>query len=176
MAHTGISGTQVQGDGLGGFDKLGFMFGLGVEMEVGKKSTIGFEINLLQKGSKKAINPETNSDQKYKMVLTYIQVPIYYKYNFTDKISALAGPAIGFLVASKEVDIYGPYTPDPPFNSIDFTGILGAQYQFTDRLSAEVRFDQSLTSIRTKGSSSSRWLIGKQYNTSLGLYICFTIK
>jgi opacity protein-like surface antigen len=171
-----MSGTQVQGDGLGGFDKLGFMLGLGVEMDVGKKNTIGFEMNLLQKGSKKAINPETNSDQKYKMVLTYIQVPVYFNFGITEKISALAGPAIGFLVASKEVDVTGSYSPNPPFNTLEFSGILGAQYRFTDRWRAEVRFDQSLTSIRTKGSSSSPWLIGKQYNTSLGVYICFTMK
>lgn len=166
----------MQGDGLGGFNKLGLMAGLGVEMEVGQKNEMGFEINLVQKGSKKNPDPENGDNVLYKMVLTYIQIPVYYNYNITDKISALAGPAIGFLVASEEENLYGPYTPNPEFNPIDFTAIIGAQYRLTDRLRAEIRFDQSLISIRTKGSSSSEWLTGKQYNTSLGVYACFTIK
>lgn len=176
QAHAGLSGTQVQGDGLGGFDKIGVMVGLGIESQIKLGHSLGFEINLLQKGSKKNADPENGDYEKYKMTLTYVQVPLYFNYHFTKKISALAGPAIGLLVSVKEEDLNGEIESNPDFNSVELSGILGVQYWISDRFRAEVRFDQSLLPIRTKDTGTSRFLIGKQYNTSLGVYACFTIK
>ncbi len=174
FGHVGLSGTQVQGDGLGGFDKLGLMAGIGVEMDAWKHR-LGFEMNLVQKGSKRDPNPEAGDREKYKMSLTYIQVPLYFNYRISEKFSALVGPAIGVLVGSKEEDLYGEYDSDPPFDPIEFSGILGAQYHLSKSFSAEVRLDQSLLPIRKKGESDVNWLIGRQYNTSLGVYLIYTI-
>ncbi len=175
FGHLGLSGTQVQGDGLGGFDKLGLMAGIGVEMDAGKHR-LGFEMNFVQKGSKRNPNPEAGDREKYKMSLNYIQIPLYFNYRISDKFSALVGPAIGVLVSSQEEDLYGKYDSDPAFNSLEFSGILGAKYHLSKSFSAEVRLDQSLLPIRTKGDSDVNWLIGKQYNTSLGAYLIYTIK
>ncbi len=176
LAHGGLAGSQVQGDGLAGFDKLNIMFGIGVETSFKTEHAFAFEINYVQKGSKKNANPEKNDLQMYRMSLGYIQVPVYFNYRFTPKISALAGPAIGFLISSNEENLDGDIPVDPEFEPIDLSVIVGVQYWVSERFRAELRYDQSILPIRSKQSGDSPYLIGKQYNLSIGVYACYTIK
>lgn len=173
--HAGLAGTQVEGDGLAGFDKLGFQAGLGIHTAINSNFDLGFEINLLQKGSIRRPNPEIGDYDAYKMALLYAQVPVFLRYNATPKLSFLAGPAIGFLLSAKESDFYGPIPTDPEFNRIEFSGILEIQYNLTQKISAGIRTDQSLLPIRSKGPTNSNRLIGRQYNSVLGLYIYFSM-
>ena len=94
---------------------------------------------------------------------------------FTPKISALTGPGMGFLVSAKEEDLNGEIDVNPGFNTFEFSAILGAQYWFSSKFRAEIRFDQSILPIRTKDTGVNYRLIGRQYNTSLGVYACYTI-
>lgn len=174
--HAGLAGTQVQGDGLGGFDKLGFMGGLGIHTELSDKFDLGFEMNFVQKGSIKRPDPEAGDYTEYKMSLGYIQVPVYLKYNATDKIAFTGGPALGVLVSSKEEDMNGEIPTQIEFNQFELALILGVRYAISETLTAGVRLDQSLLPIRSKGDFSYNRLIGKQYNTALGIYIYYSIR
>lgn len=173
--HAGFAGSQVQGDGLGGFDKLGFQAGLGIHTVLNPEFDLGFEIDFLQKGSVRRPNPELGDYEEYKMALLYAEVPVFLRYHATGKLAFLAGPAIGFLLSAKESDFYGRIPTEPDFNRIEFSGILEIQYSPTPKLTTGIRTDQSLLPIRTKGSGNSNRLIGRQYNSVLGLYIYFTI-
>ncbi len=174
--HAGLAGTQVQGDGLGGFDKLGFMGGLGIRTELAEKFDLGFEINFVQKGSVKRANPEAGDYSEYKMSLGYIQVPVYLKYNVTDKIAFTGGPAIGVLIGSKEEDMNGEIPVQTEFEPFELAVIIGVRYAISEALSTGIRLDQSLLPIRTKGDFTYNRLIGKQYNTALGIYLYYSIR
>jgi len=174
--HAGLAGTQVQGDGLGGFDKLGLMGGLGIHTELAEKFDLGFEINFVQKGSVKRANPEAGDYSEYKMSLGYIQVPVYLKYDVTDKIAFTGGPAIGVLIGSKEEDMNGEIPIQTEFNPFEVAVIIGVRYAISEALSAGIRLDQSLLPIRSKGDFTYNRLIGKQYNTALGIYLYYSIR
>jgi hypothetical protein len=140
------------------------MGGLGVQTEISDDFNLGFELNFAQKGSKlqtDASDPSQRTTQ-YKMSLSYIQVPVYLRYRYNDKIGLLGGPPIGVLVADKEEDFNGEIASDPEFNTLDFSLILELYYNFTDRLKAGARFDQSILPIRTKGEGLSPRLVGRQ--------------
>jgi opacity protein-like surface antigen len=175
--HAGLAGSQVAGDGLAGFNKLNIMGGLGLQTEISDNFNLGFELNFAQKGSKlqtDASDPSQRTTQ-YKMSLSYVQVPVYLRYKYNDKLGLLAGPAIGVLVANKEEDFNGEINSDPAFNTLDFSLILGLYYNLSERLRAGARFDQSILPIRTKGEGLSPRLVGRQYNTVIGLYVYLSI-
>lgn len=173
--HAGFAGSQVEGDGLAGFDKLGFQAGLGIHTLLNPNFDLGFEINLLQKGSIRRPNPEAGDYDEYKMALLYAQIPVFLRYHANEKLAFLAGPVIGFLLSAKESDFNGPIPTEPDFNRIEFSGILEIQYSPTPKLTVGIRTDQSLLPIRSKGTGNSNRLIGRQYNSVLGLYVYFPI-
>ncbi len=173
--HAGFAGSQVEGDGLAGFDKLNFQTGLGIHTILNPEFDLGFEINLLQKGSIRRPNPEAGDYDKYKMALLYAQVPVFLRYHANEKLAFVAGPAIGFLLSAKESDFYGSIPTEPDFNRIEFSGFLEIQYSPTRKLTLGVRSEESLLPIRSKGTGISNRLIGRQYNSVLGLYIYISI-
>jgi len=177
LIQAGLNASQVggDGDGLQGFDKLNLAAGLGVQRFINEKFDWRLEINLLQKGSRKAADPENGDITEYKMSLLYAQVPVLIEYKYNEKISLLGGPGFGFLMSSKEKDAEGEIANTPEFNTVDFSLILSAKYQFSDNLGTEIRFDQSLLPIRSKGSGVSQNLIGRQFNTVVGIFLSYSI-
>lgn len=173
--HAGMAGSQVSGDGLGGFDKFGFQAGLGIHTDIGNQFDLGFELNLLQKGSIRRPDPENNDYRKYKMALLYTQVPLFLRYNINDKLAALAGPAIGILLSAKESDFDGEISTGPEFNKVEFSGIIELQYLLSPRLRSGIRLDQSLFPIRRRGNTGYAYMDGRQYNIVLGLYLYYSI-
>ncbi|NEN21891.1 PorT family protein [Cryomorpha ignava] len=174
--HAGITASQVQGDGLSGFNKLGFTGGLGITTTFSTKWDGGFELNLIQKGSIKRPDPDAGNYTKYSMLLNYIQIPVYGKYKVNSKLSFLAGPAIGILISSKEEDMNGELTGTPDFEKLELALILGAEYSFSEKWAAQIRLEQSLLPIRSKGDYSSNTLKGRQYSTVLGVLISYSIR
>ena len=173
--HIGMAGTQVDGDGLSGFDKLGFNAGLGIYTVLSEKFDAGFELNVFQKGSIRRPDPENGDYRKYKMALFYAEVPVFIRYRLSDKFGLLAGPAFGVLLSAKEFDFDGQIPTDPDFNSFDLSAIFEVQYQFSERLRAGIRTERSLLPIRSKGDTNYNHLKGRQYNLTLGLNLYYTI-
>jgi len=171
----GMNASQVGGDGLQGFDKLNFAAGIGVERIINDQFNWLLEINLLQKGSRKAADPDNGDLQEYKMALLYAQVPILLEYKYNDKISVQGGPGFGFLLSSEETDFFGEIQDTPEFNTLDFSLILGAKYNLSEKLGAELRLDQSLLPIRSKDAQNLPILVGSQFNTAVGIFLSYSI-
>lgn len=174
--HAGITAGQVQGDGLSGFNKLGFLAGLGITTAFSEEWSAGFELNFIQKGSVKRSNAEAGDYTEYKMLLNYIQVPIYATYQVNSKFGFLGGPAVGILISNKEEDMYGEITGTPEFEKLELALVLGASYAFSEKWTAHIKHDQSLLPIRSKGDYSSNTLKGKQYNMLLSLSISYSLR
>jgi hypothetical protein len=58
--------------------------------------------------------------------LSYIALPILFRYNVTEQIHLLAGPQLGFLLSAKEKDPDGDVDLKDESSSIDFGITLGA--------------------------------------------------
>lgn len=175
FAHAGVNASQVGGDGLQGFDKLNLAAGIGVERLISEKFDWRLEINLLQKGSRKAADPNNGDRTQYKMALLYAQVPILFEYKYNEQLSLLGGPGLGFLLSSEETDFDGVIQNTPAFKTLDFSLIIAAKYNISDRFGAELRYDQSLLPIRTRGDIDIPLVLGSQFNTGLGILLSYSI-
>ncbi len=174
--HAGISGNQVEGDGLSGFNKLGVFGGLGVSTELKEKWDASFELNFVQKGSVKRPDATAGDYVEYRMSLNYVQIPVIVKYKLNQKINFVGGLALARLLSSKEEDLYGEIRTDVDFEKWELSLVLGGGFQFSEKWGVNLRLDSSLLPIRMKGNGLSNRLIGRQYNSSLELFLSYSIR
>ncbi|MBE0647196.1 MAG: PorT family protein [Bacteroidales bacterium] len=159
----GINLSQVDGDEVYGFRKIGFNGGPSIIVPFGKdgKWSVTMEILFSMNGAYQktyvadTADPDTNvpaSYYGYKLNLNYIQVPLLF--HFTDKkiIALGAGFAYGQLVGVSEwedgvrttTSLQGPYT------LADFQVLADVRLRIWKRLWANLRYSYSLVPIRTR--------------------------
>ena len=144
----GIVASQVAGDGWGGFDKFGFFAGADIERKF--KKNAGFEVGLqfIQKGSIKNSNPDKGDLRSYKLSLSYIELPILYKY-YQGKFIYDVGLSGEFLINTKEIDNDGiELNSRDEFNDISLSLQIGMEYEIAERSYLNFRFTNSISPIR----------------------------
>lgn len=123
--------SQVSGDGLGGWDKLGFAAGAWINMPLTERNGILLSMKYVTKGSR--TKRDTLNFNSFAFHLNYIDVPILFNHSFSLKKSTfrwLAGPYAGLLIKQKVVANGLTYSvPEassgPEFESYDI-GLMGA--------------------------------------------------
>ena len=162
----GFTASQVAGDELSGFNKAGILAGGFVNCPISASSLAQLEIVFMQKGSKKPYTAESGT--LYVMRLSYIEIPVLFKYELNSKFILEAGPSIGVLVFSEEEDEYGIEEGRPPFNSLDISGCIGLNYKLSDKWIFDMRFTNSVIPMRAYESGFSFANLERgQYNTVL---------
>lgn len=163
-AKGGINLANIVGDDAGDANTLvGFNAGFFVEIPVTDKLTIQSEILYSAQGSKSEgplVIDGSLYDVKATMKLNYINIPVMFKYNVVEKFSLEAGPYVGFLTTAKmkvDVDGYGSATEDMKdlVKSTDFGIALGMNYEFSDVIFANVRYQGGLTQIGDTGEGDN---------------------
>lgn len=115
-------------------------------------SLVGFQVGgfaEIKLSEKFAIQPEVlysaqgaESDGE-KFNLNYINIPVLAKYYVAKSFSLEAGPQIGFLTSAKIED----EDVKDFVSSTDFSFNFGAGYDFTENLSAGLRYNLGLTNV-----------------------------
>ena len=163
-AKGGINLANIVGDDAGDANMfVGFNAGFFVEIPVTDKLTIQPEILYSAQGSKSEgplVIDGSLYDVKATMKLNYINIPVMFKYNVAEKFSLEAGPYVGFLTTAKmkvDVDGYGSATEDMKdlVKSTDFGIALGMNYDFSDVIFANVRYQGGLTQIGDTGEGDN---------------------
>jgi len=129
----GATGTQVSGDQLTGFNKGGFLAGIGVHYEFNEHSQVGFRMKYIQKGSRKPTDVEKGDTKFYLLRLNYIEVPLFYHYIIGKKLYLELGPSLAYLAGNSEEDENGDVPFPIPFYSFDLSlgGAVG--YPINDK-------------------------------------------
>lgn len=98
----GVTAAQVRGDGIEGFNKLGFHGGAVVEVR--QYRDLGFQLGILynQKGSRKVQNPKIGDYSNWGYKFTYIDIPLTAVYDFKDGYTVGTGLQPGVLVGAFE--------------------------------------------------------------------------
>ena len=97
----GIMGTQVDGDSLSGYDKVGLRLGGFIERQLTTKLSMITEILYTQKGSKsKRDNDDFSSF--YEINLQYFEIPLMLRYYDKSGFFGEGGLAFGYLYKSYE--------------------------------------------------------------------------
>jgi hypothetical protein len=144
--RAGITATQVDGDQLEGFRKAGLLGGLTVSRDLAERLSVGMEMILIQKGSRKPLNTDDNT--YYIMRLTYLEVPFLLRYNAGKNVVLEAGPAFGVLVYSQEKDQSGVIEYAPPFEKREYSLHAGIGYRLSDNLLFNARYGYSILPVR----------------------------
>ena len=131
----GATVSQIHGDGIGGFNKVGF--NLGATIEIGRRGKKNIQIGIAynQKGSKKPPNPPEDYET-WKYRFTYIDIPITMSYSYK-MFDILVGLQPSILLAAEE-DFYG-VAWDPtglPIKEYDLGAVLGIRTVYGRSLSS----------------------------------------
>jgi len=148
--YGGISTTQVSGDGIGGFNKVGGWGGAFTDYRFTPRSTLQFEISFIQKGSRQA-----GTDKNNNTFILYnhnmLEFPVLYRWYGIKNMSIEIGPQVGILLSSVEKG------SDPSFverrnssiyHRAELSGAAGISYFFwKGKVEANVRYSNSILTM-----------------------------
>jgi len=173
----GISGSQIEGDGYGGYDKIGFIAGGFVKSDLSEKLSAQFEIYFINKGSFDALHPDKGDFDSYKVNLSYIEIPVALQYN-QKQFTFEAGLYLGKLIGTPRIydEIGERFVYQYPFKSFDFGGLLGISYHLNEHFILNLRSKNSLIPIRDfpnldQGGIFNNLLQNGWYNVDLNFSI-----
>ncbi len=166
-AIAGASTSQVSGDRLAGYDKVGLNLGGFVVTSFSDKISFGFELTYIQKGSRKNSKPEQGDFTAYLLKLNYAEVPMLVKFRYNNRFEFEAGPSIGVLLGSKEEDENGTIPVQIAFEKYDLSLAAGMNYYFTDNLFLNSRISNSILPVRPHESGAVSGFNRGQYNSVL---------
>lgn len=169
----GINSSQVSGDELSGFNKVGLFIGGSAILPVSEKSLVEMELLFIQKGSKTPTPKDGAANYFYRMSLNYLEVPLIYTFRPVKYVSVHAGPTFGVLVGSKEEDNAGELTGQIPFQKTELGIDGGLSVYFSEHLSLTMRLSTSLLPIRKTGANTPLFESG-QYNSGLAFFLQYT--
>lgn len=174
----GINVSQIDGDYLAGYHKLGYIGGAFVAYAITDRFTAQLELKYNQKGKVKGANPIEGETDYFKVVLHYAQLPMVVQYQLVNKFYVEVGLGVGYLISSKFYDGYGELDKEYlgyDFNDFELSSLIGFSYQFTDKLYGTVRWSMSFlpvanvlrNDIETAPGASPWEQAGAQFNRTL---------
>ena len=179
----GATLSQIHGDGIGGFNKLGY--NLGATVQVLNHTDRGLHLSIIynQKGSRKPPNPTQGDYVTWAYRFTYIDIPILYafslkKFGLKD-LHVEYGLQPSVLVAAEE-NFYGvDFDPtNIPIKDYDLNVVLGVQVEMNNGSRFFTRLTQSIIPIAPKPNNPLTWWDNAMRNMTLemGFIVLFSLR
>jgi len=139
--------SQIDGDDIAGYDKLGLSGGFKVDYPVRDNVDASLEMLYNAKGSTPNFAGSLGLTMQYLDVPLTISIKDWYQAEADyHKVSAHAGLSLGYL--------FGVSSSNPSFsndlsnyNQVDFGYLLGVSYRFTKRLGLTIRHTRAFTNL-----------------------------
>lgn len=143
----GVNLSQVDGDRLSGYNKLGPVFGIAISREIKPKWSL--EMDIL--GSFKGARPKSDENNLgtltfRRLNMVYVEVPFLIRYEY-EKFHFLGGASFGVLVNAQREDNIGTFDVTDSYKRMEFTSILGASYAIAKKWEVFGRFSYSLACV-----------------------------
>lgn len=174
----GFNVSQVDGDEVYGFNRLGINAGAGVEIAFSDKWSVSLENLYSEKGSYQKKQFEDSITGEYDLRLNYLEVPVMLHYNDKDRIKVGLGFSWGRLVKASETEQGGnvtPYIDSVPFNENDINILADFRFRLYKRLKLDFRYSYSVSKIREReffNYNNDTW-IRKQYNNLFSIRLIY---
>jgi hypothetical protein len=179
----GTNISQVDGDNLSGFSKVGLNAGAVLNINFTEKVGLGFEILYSQKGSSSVgTGYSTIAGSyygKYKMKLNYAELPLILYYNLQPKFQFGIGASYNVLISSKETyddgmnPIYTISSDDFPFNKSSVDALISGSVVVYQGLVLQARYQYSITPIRDFDHAYPLFAGGDQKNNFFALRMIY---
>lgn len=175
----GFNLSQVDGDEVVGFRKIGLNGGVGAALPLGKSWFVSVETLFNQKGAYKKYPPNTNNPNLpyYNLRLNYAEIPLLIHYNDKDQVTAGLGISYSRLVSIRETE-HGVLIDWPsstgPYKSEDFNFLIDFRFRAFWKVHFNFRYAYSLGKIRTRDydNGTNTWS-RDQYNNLLSFRLVF---
>lgn len=154
----GVNASQIDGDLLAGFDKLGLTGGLKAIVNFESPFDLNIEFLFTQRGSKPDLfNPTFDPD--IRIHLDYAEIPVYVSLgdwwqeeDEYHKVSAHAGVSFGRLINASTFDYFNPEEESldnlvPYFNNSDLSWLLGVSYRMNKNWGLTGRYTREITPL-----------------------------
>lgn len=166
----GLNLTQLDGDMLSGYNKVGLNAGFWVKYPFNDKWCGGIEFLYMQKGAVRTIDENniaaTHAFDKFR--IHYIEVPLYAGYTWK-KFTGQAGLTGAYLFNAKTEDFTGIRDYKDKLKPFETGVLLGAAYQVNQQLGVQLRWQYSIVSI-AKGDSRTIFTDNGFSRRIVGLY------
>ncbi|MEI6766020.1 MAG: porin family protein [Bacteroidota bacterium] len=173
--------TQIEGDQVYNFNKLGIHAGVAGILPIGKRFSFEIETLYNEKGAFRKYpfaSADSGSLPWYKCNLTYLEAPFMFHYEDRDTWTFGLGVSYGRLVKATEIEWGGkqdwyrfPYTKN------EFDIIADLRFRLYKHLKFNVRYSYSLASIRTRTfdpNNNGGWE-RKQYNNVITVRLMYLL-
>lgn len=151
----GLNASQVDGDLLAGFDKLGLTGGIKAVVNFDSPFDLNIEFLFTQRGSRPDLfNPAYDPDIEFH--LNYAEIPVYVSlgdwWQEEDeyyKVSAHAGLSYGRLISARTFDYFHPSENGfdklvPYFNNTDLSWLVGVSYHMSKEWAVTGRYTREI--------------------------------
>ncbi len=146
----GLVVSQVDGDGYGGYHKIGVQGGFYSRYYFNDKLTLTAMLRYLPKGSRFG---DDKVQRYFKINLNYIDIPITVSYRLLDKVDISGGVSVGVLFKAKVEDHTGVVSANRLFyKKTDISALAGVSYHFTEEISVSVEHTYSILPVNTRMS------------------------
>ena len=176
----GASTSQVAGDMLGGFNKIGLLAGAYTNLKIKENLKLQFEITYIEKGSRNPNMHESNHPnyQKIEITLSYIEIPITVNLQQKENLGVELGIIPAFNMNSSWNNAYEKNisVPNPQYKKYDLGVCAGINYHLTNKIILNTRISNSIIPIRPHTSGATFGLNKGQYNTVLSFAIHYKIR
>ena len=170
---TGVSTSQVAGDMLGGFNKIGFIFGVYTDLRVKENMSLQYEITYIEKGSK---NPDIHENNIAEITLSYVEMALSFKLKQKENLGFEFGLLPALLIKSAMNDYSSNIDIDPKFTNYDFGVFAGVNYHLSDNIILNTRISNSIIPVRPHISGATKGWNKGQYNTVLSFIINYRLR
>ena len=176
----GASTSQVAGDLLGGFNKIGILAGAYTSLKVKEILNFQFEISYITKGSRNPNIYESNHPnyEKIEITLSYIEMPLTINLQQKENLGVEFGivPAFNISATLNSADAKNISVPNPQYKKYDLGVCAGINYHITDNIILNTRISNSIIPIRPHTSGATNGWNRGQYNTVLSFAIHYKIR
>lgn len=154
-AFLGLNLSQVDGDDMAGYNKIGANGGFFVNRMISRESALQAELFYSMKGS--SVKSTKNTSFQREISSSYVDLSLYYKYFFTEQLAGKVGLTPSVLISHKETYMGNELNADniPKFRKFTAQFSIGAEYFLTENWFANLTFNYSIISLREGGAEFS---------------------
>lgn len=166
----GINLSQLDGDDLSGFNKLGLNTGLRVSANLSERWSMSTEFLYSEQGASASTSDYFTSVYD-KIRLKFVEVPLMI--NFSDwKVLASTGVSYNRLAAYEVIDLQGEdITEVENYNDNVFAIIFGATMFFNEKIALNIRWSKYLNNLRTTTDTDNTRFLGR----NIGIRMYYTL-
>lgn len=147
----GVNGAQLDGDGLGGYNKAGLYAAVFVARDFSDRVFWQLELAYSGKGSQRVLRPDNLDEGPWlRLSMHYIDIPFTVHYRYRPNWQFHAGMGVNFLVNYNYRDLR-LLTLNTNFTRFETALHLGTTFQLMPRLEGYGRYSYSMLSIDPNG-------------------------